>query len=224
LGNESQFGGVANILFTGTLMPEVFLVGISLRSTRELANSWGQIVGIGNDIVLVDVMFSADLEAGFIGLFDGNAALTVRTSNSWRSVKPVPEARMLVAGGQLPLKLLEPGDYSVSVDGDMDVYELDLVTGLSGFALVIVAKKVTQIDEGHVDQPTPTSTPTPAPATAVTATQPADDGREPDIIPQPTTADPGGSTKTVVGVLATVVAAMALAIVFGRRLRRWARD
>jgi hypothetical protein len=144
LESDSQVGGSAVIEFAGRLVPEVFLVGLFSQSTADVVSLWGEYGEKTGDLILVDVLASTMIEAGFIGQFDGIPSLEVMTSNSWRTANAENEVRVLgITKSGTPV-LLGEGDYFLSSEDGMDVFSFSDVSDLSRSAIVLVKQDLAQ--------------------------------------------------------------------------------
>jgi hypothetical protein len=164
LDNETQIGGSADILFAGGTVPETLLVGLTPLSTTEVASYWGESYEDSRELVLVDVLASAAIEAGFIGRFDGVPTLNLKTTNSWRSSGSTHEVHVLGITNSDVSRLLTEGDYLSSSEGERDIYSFTGFSEISRFAIVLVKQKLQQpvVDSRPTAEPMLTAEPTPS--------------------------------------------------------------
>jgi hypothetical protein len=137
LGNETQVGGVASIDFQGMLVPEVFLVGLEPLQTAEVATIWNQSDAAHDDLVLVDILASTSIEAGFIGRFDGDPVLKIRTDNSWRSSAEDQVVQVLGEKFSGKSTILSEQSYSLLSEDQSDVFMFDNFSDVSRIAIVL---------------------------------------------------------------------------------------
>lgn len=137
LGTDTQIGGSADIEFVGSLVPDVFLVGLRPISTAEVASIWSMSRVDHDGLALIDVLASVSIEAGFIGQFDGDPQLNIQTDASWRS--SVAGTKMYVLGLTITGEtvILVEHDYSIASSDEMDVFSFAEFSDLSSMAIVL---------------------------------------------------------------------------------------
>ncbi len=150
LGNETQVGGAAEIHFVGKLVPEVFLVSLEPFSTAEVASIWSKSDAVHDDLELADVLASTSIEAGFIGQFDGDPTLDIRTNGSWRSSNDQHEVRVLASTALGESFVLSEQNYSLTSEGQWDVFSFKDFSEISRIAIVLVEPGRDQIVEPTV--------------------------------------------------------------------------
>ena len=153
LENESQVGGSASVEFAGQIVPEVFLIGVLSQSTAEIASLWEESGELTDGLVLVDILASTIIDAGFIGQFDGIPSLEITTSNSWRTSDTENEVRVFGITTPGNAVLLGGEDYISSSEDGLDAFLFSDISELSRAAIVLV--KTQSIEDVHLETAIP---------------------------------------------------------------------
>jgi hypothetical protein len=180
MSSDTQIGGSAVIEFTGGLVPEVFLTGLSTQSTTSVVDMFEIAGAATDDYALADVLVTAVIDAGYIGRFDGIPVMRIDIANAWRASQSV--AKLMIIGQTSDGRVLafDGAKHLLKSERDYDSFVFDEISEWSRVAIVLVSEKLAE--------PTATS----VPATVLSSTTPDPASIEPTISAVGSGVDPDG--------------------------------